>query len=184
MNHAATEGSETEIEFLREPRWYVIQSKPRQEAHAAARVARADIEVFLPTIRQQESMFGQNRFVTKALFPGYFFAQFCSLLMYDAIRYAEGVVRILGTRYFPVPVSAEIIDSIRDRIESDGFIRLKPQSFCPGDKVTIEDGPFAGWIGQVEREWNDGRRVLILLQTIQQARLLVERHSLARQSDN
>jgi transcriptional antiterminator RfaH len=170
-------------ESTTEPTWYVVQSKPRQETLAAARVERLDVEVFLPKIRQEDTLFGKTRTVTKALFPGYFFALYCPSVNHDAVRYAEGVVRVLGAGNCPVPIAVEIIAAIRDGLEPDGFIRLKPEVFQAGDKVTIEDGPFAGWMGRVEREWNDGRRVLILLQTIQQARLLVERQALVRRCD-
>ena len=61
---------------------------------------------------------------------------------------------------------------------SDGYIRLKAPRFQPGDRVTIEEGPLAGWVGQVEREWDDNKRVAILLEAIQQARLLIEKRSL------
>jgi transcription antitermination factor NusG len=143
-----------------------------------------DVEVFLPRIRQEETLFGKTRMVTKSLFPNYLFARFCPLINYDAIRYAEGIVRIVGPGSSPIPIAAEIIATIRSRLEVDGYIRLRQEPFQPGDKVKIEEGPFAGWMGLVEREWNDGRRVLILLQTIQQARLLVDRQALVRRCDD
>jgi hypothetical protein len=48
----------------------------------------------------------------------------------------------------------------------------------------IEDGALAGWLGEVEREWDDGRRVLILLDAIKQARVLVSHHAIAPEWTN
>ena len=58
-------------------------------------------------------------------------------------------------------------------------MRLERITFTSGDRVTIERGPLAGWMGRVEREGDDGRRVTILLETIQQARMVIEKRLLA-----
>ena len=163
------------MDLCSEINWYAVQSKPHYEGLAAARVAKLDVEVFLPKIRQEQSVCGVWRLVAKPLFPGYFFARFCPPLSLDAVRYAQGVLRIVGTRHFPLPLEADIITSIRERVRDDGFIRLERKPFRQGDKVTIEQGPFVGWMGEVEREWDDGKRVMILLEAIQRPRLLVQK---------
>jgi transcriptional antiterminator RfaH len=163
------------MHWMNDLNWFAIQTKPHQERLAAAYVATLDIEVFLPRIRQELNVCGSLRTVSKALFPGYFFAHFCPSYSQDAVRNAPGVVRVLGTGPFPLPVAPGIIAEIRERAGLDGFLRLSPRSFLPGDQVAIEQGPFAGWMGRVEREWNDGRRVMILMEAIQQARVLIEK---------
>jgi transcription antitermination factor NusG len=84
------------------------------------------------------------------------------------------VVRVVGTSSFPLPVPAEIIEGIREREDEEGLIPIR-KTFAPGDNVVIEHGPFAGLIGRFEREWEDGRRVAILLDAIQQARMLIRK---------
>jgi hypothetical protein len=76
-------------------------------------------------------------------------------------------------------LAAAVVAAIRDRVQPDGFIRLDAKVFQPGDNVAIEQGPFAGWMGKVQRECDDGRRVLILLEALQHACLLIERRCLA-----
>ena len=61
----------------------------------------------------------------------------------------------------------------------DGFIRLEARGFQPGDKGTIEQGPLHGWTGKVQREQDGGKRVMILLEAIQQARLSIEKRWLS-----
>ncbi len=46
-------------------------------------------------------------------------------------------------------------------------------------RLTIENGPFQGLIGSVEREWDDGKRVMLLLEAMQHARVLVDRRCLS-----
>jgi transcriptional antiterminator RfaH len=163
------------VDFWQKMNWFVVQTKAYQEKVAAARVARLDLEVFLPRIREEQSVCSVVRMVTKALFPGYFFIRFCPLESLEAVRYTQGVLRVVGSSRFPIPVASEILAGIQQHIQPDGFIRLQVNRFQPGDKVTIEQGPFEGWIGEVQREQDDGKRVMILLEAIQQARLLVDK---------
>lgn len=171
------------MDFWQETSWFAVQSKPFHEKLGAASVAELDVEIFLPRIKQEQLVCGVTRLVTKPLFPGYFFAQFCPLLSLDAVRYAHGVLRVVGGASIPIPLDAEVIAAIQDRVQADGFIRLAIKALEPGDKVTIEQGPFAGWIGKVEREWDDGQRVMILLNAIHQARLLIEKRWLSVVAD-
>jgi transcription antitermination factor NusG len=139
-----------------------------------------DLECFLPKVRQEQFVCGIPRLVTKPLFRGYFFSRFCPVLFLEAVSHARGVVRVLGTTSFPVPVAPEVIAAIQERIQEEGFLTLDATHFLPGDKVNIETGPFAGLVGQVEREFDDGRRVAILLEAIQHARVELEKRWVTR----
>jgi transcriptional antiterminator RfaH len=161
------------MEWMYNLNWFAIQTKPHQESLAATGVVNLDLEVFLPRCRKEESVCGSLRLVSKALFPGYFFARFCPLFSSDAVRYLPGVLRLVGNSRFPIPVAPEIIDGIRERLHPDGFIVLNRRRFTTGDRVAIEAGPLAGWFGRIESESEGGRRVAVLLETIQHARLLI-----------
>lgn len=172
------------MDWMNSTNWYALQTKPFRENLAAAEVAKLDVEVFLPQLRQEQLIFGVNRTVIKPLFNGYFFAQFCPLILLDSVRYARGVLRVVGTRDFPIPLEEDVILAIRARIEDDGFIRLRSPSFKPGDRVCIEGGPWQGTIGRIEQELNDGKRVAILLEAIHHARLLIEKQRLSAVVDS
>ena len=167
-----------------EMNWFAVQAKAQRESLAFASVAKLDLEVFLPMIRQDQLVCGVERRVSKPLFRGYFFAKFSPAVMFDEVRYSRGVLRIVGSASAPVPVDAEVIAAIQARVQDDGFIQLKPAAFQAGDRVTIEEGPLAGWMGQVEREWNDGKRVMIFLEAIQQARVLIANRWLVAEQTN
>jgi len=171
------------MDFWRETNWFAVQTKPHHENVAAAGLAKLDLEVFLPKIRRELLVCGVLRVVSKPLFTGYFFARFCPFPLLDLVRYAHGVLRVVGSATLPIPVDKEIISTIQDRVRADGFIKLEAKPFQPGDRVTIEQGPLAGWIGEVEREWDDGKRVMILLEAIQRTRILVQRHCLTLAAD-
>jgi len=164
--------------------WFAVQAKPFRENLASASVAKLDAEVFLPKVKQEQAICGIQRSVTKPLFTGYFFARFSPVLLQEAVRYAQGVLRIVGTSRFPIPLDEDVILAIRARLEDDGFVRLKSPSFRPGDPVCIEDGPWQGTIGRFEQELSDGKRVAILLEAIDHARLSVEKRWLSAVADS
>jgi len=171
------------MDLLAETNWFAVQTKPFQEKLAAVGVAKLDVEVFLPRVQVERGVCGIVRLQTKPLFAGYFFARFCPLVSFDAVRYVRGVLRVVGTSRFPIPLDERVIQAIRARIEDDGFVRLASPSFRTGGRVCIDDGPWQGTIGKFEHEMNDGKRVTILLDAIHQARLLVEKKWLSAVAD-
>ena len=164
---------------LAELNWFAIQAKPHQEELASARVANLKIEVFFPRIKRCKSVCGVSRMVVQALFQGYFFARFVPTVSVDLVRHCYGVFRIVGTPQFPLPVEPEILSSIRERMQPDGLVEIETARFRPGDSVRIEQGPFEGFMAEVEREIDDGKRVAVLLEAIQQARLVLKTQWLA-----
>jgi len=166
------------MDFWNETNWFAVQAKPHREHLAAANLRKLDLEVFLPLVRQDEASGFVNRSITKPLFAGYLFARFAPAKSMDAVRYASAVLRVVGSRQYPLPVAPDIIVSIQDRVEPEGFVLMARRRLQPGEQVSIEDGPFAGWMGCVQRELDDGKRVLILLEAIQHARLLIARDCL------
>jgi transcription antitermination factor NusG len=158
-----------------EENWFAVQARPHQEDLGAANIAKLDLEVFLPRVRQTQRICGVPRSITRPLFCGYFFSRFVPIISIDAVRYSHGVLRVVGTNRFPVPVAPEIIAGIQERLQPDGLIHLEAKHFHPGDVVRVDQGPFEGFMGRVEREYDGSRRVAILLEALQQARLVVEK---------
>lgn len=163
------------MDIWQETNWFAVQTKPFQESLAAARLRQLELEAFLPRLEREQYVAGVMRRVIQSLFPSYLFARFCPLVSGEAVRYVPGVLRVVGNRHGPIPLEAEIIASVRERLQPDGLVHLQPHHYEPGDKVTIKQGPFAGWMAEVEREWDDSRRVAILLGALQQAHMVIER---------
>ena len=159
--------------------WFVVHSKPCRESLAADNVGALGPEVFLPQLREERFIRRCRRTVIKPLFAGYLFARFRPCEALEAVRYAQGVLAVLSTGRIPIPVDDEIVAGVRARCAADGFVRLQTSAVRPGDYVEIQEGPFQGWVGQVECECDDGRRVALLLEAVHNARVVVEKRSLA-----
>jgi transcriptional antiterminator RfaH len=132
--------------------WFAIHAKTRRENFAVT-----------------------NLMAVRPLFPGYFFARFCPRDSLELVECARGVLRVISSGRFPIPVEDEVVREIQDRIEEDGLITVRQRALKPGEPVSIQGGPFEGLMGRVERELDDGKRVAILLETLLRARVLIEK---------
>ena len=174
MNSCSTAGAKSS-DLWRDVSWFAIQSKPRRETFAAKNIEQLGIEVLLPRIKFERLIRGAARSGNKPLFPGYFFSRFCPESSFESVKATRGVLRVVNSGQIPIPVPEEVIGEIQDRIEEDGLIEIRPPGLAPGIRVKIQSGPFEGMMGRVERELNDHRRVAIFLETLFNARVLIER---------
>jgi transcriptional antiterminator RfaH len=166
------------VDLWRDTNWFAIHAKPRRETFAAANISGLGIRILLPLVKIERPGYAAPRAASKPLFPGYLFARFCPEISCESVKSSRGVLRIVSSGRFPIPVRDTVIQEIRDRIEQDGLIRLRSQSLESGTRVLIQEGPFEGLMGRVERELDGGKRVAILLETVMQARVLIERQCL------
>jgi transcriptional antiterminator RfaH len=162
-------------DLWKEVSWFAIQTKPRRETFAAQNIEKLGLEVLLPRIRFERLIRGTATSGAKPLFPGYFFSRFCPATSLESTKTTRGVIRVVNSGRIPIPVPEDIIREIQDRIEDDGLVQIRPRVLTPGTVVTIQSGPFEGMIGRVEHELDDRKRVAIFLETLFNARVLIER---------
>lgn len=159
----------------KEINWFALHTKPRRENFAATNVSALGVESFLPQLKAERLEHGAGRTIIKPLFPGYFFARFRPEDSLERVECSRGVLHVVSSGRFPIPVEDQIVRDIQDRAEPDGLIRIRPHGLDRGDRVSIQEGPFEGLAGKVERESDDKRRVVILLEALLHARVVIER---------
>jgi len=97
-------------------RWYLIQTKPRQEARAAEHLQRQLFECYRP-LKAGEKKRGSRAAGEEELFPGYLFIRMDQTHdNWYPIRSTRGVARIVTFGGMPVPVQDALIDQIRERL--------------------------------------------------------------------
>ncbi len=161
--------------------WFAVQAKPASEALAESTLRSLDVETLYPRVQKAVRRRGRkSRILKKPFFPGYLFARFAPEESLRAVTYSRGVTRVVGTKQHPLPVEDAIIDGIKERMDAWGCVTLEEHVLKAGDAVDITDGPFCGWSGVFERDLSDGERVVILLQALEQGRLVIGRNSVER----
>ncbi|MGN5593472.1 transcription/translation regulatory transformer protein RfaH [Stutzerimonas nitrititolerans] len=112
------------------PRWYLIQTKPRQEARAEENLRRQHFECYRPQ---------KHGKTEEPLFPGYLFIRLDRQLdNWYPIRSTRGVARVISFGGEPTPVRDELIEQLRERLAAPAE---KPR-FQPGERVQLHGGSF------------------------------------------
>jgi transcriptional antiterminator RfaH len=162
-----------------EIQWFAIQARPGAESAAESNLRRLPIETLLPLARRPVHHATRTpRMVLRPLFPSYLFGRFSVTASLRAVTYTHGVLRVVGGGGRPWSVDDAIIADIRERIGVEGCVEMGERPFGPGDSVRITAGPLAGWSGIFNSELSDAERVVILIETLQQGRVVVRRDAL------
>jgi len=151
--------------------WYVVQVKPRQEARVVRHLALSAIITFLPyveVLRRRGS--GKSKYL-EPLFPGYLFTRLAPVgrvpAIWNAVRWAPGVLRILAIGSTPVPVPEDMVEAIGRQTSEHGFVRL-PSPLVNGSRVRVRSGPFEDLEAVFDRPLSRSGRVRVLLELLGQ----------------
>jgi len=154
--------------------WFAIQTRVSSEKIAECSLQQLGSETMLPLLRRDPKSWRTRRNPTKALFPGYLFASLNLATQLRAAAHAHGVVRVVSAGERPLPVAPPIIESLRTRMDASGCVALDAETFRRGEIVRISAGPFEGWHGVFDGRLGDTERLVILLETLHQGRLIVD----------
>ena len=144
-----------------ELKWFAIKVRSRHEFSVSETLARADINVFLPSINKIRQWKDRKKTVTFPLFPGYIFVGTNGLERDKlAILKTPGVVCFVGqSRGEAEIVPPDQIIMLMKLVENKEKIDPYPY-LIHGSRVRIKYGPLAGVEGLlVERK---GKHLLVL----------------------
>ncbi|HEX8557030.1 MAG TPA: transcription termination/antitermination NusG family protein [Pyrinomonadaceae bacterium] len=160
------------------PSWYVIHTHPKQESRAESNLLAWRVETFVPRYkaRRRNQFTSEPSYTIRPLFPGYIFARLEALDMFHKIRYTRGVRGIVSAGDEPVPLDDSIIAMIMSRGGSDGLVKFEDE-IKTGDEVVVNGSAFSGFVGVFDRRMKDSERVIVLLKTAYQFRVVLpEKH--------
>jgi transcription elongation factor/antiterminator RfaH len=143
-------------------RWYVVNTKPRNEERAANNLTNGGIEVLAPRIKLRKYKDGKFIYVVEPMFPSYIFVRFHPVDDFRMVKYARGVKTIVHFGEKIVPLPDEMIEFIKSRLDN-GVASIEKQKISKGERILIKDGPFRGFSGIFESELDGKERVAILL---------------------
>ena len=145
--------------------WYVIHTKPGDENRVGTNLQNQEIEAFLPLLETYQYRNGRMIPKIKPLFPNYLFARLDLELHYYKVKWTRGVNKILGSGNEPVPISAKVIQTIKEWSGKDNLVKLEDE-LKDGDMVQVNSGPFKSLRGVFQKMMSSKGRVRILLNLI------------------
>ncbi len=143
--------------------WYLVHTKPRQEACALQNLNHQGYDCYLPLLSSEKILRSQIIKASEPLFPRYLFIRLDTghtAKSWTPIRSTRGVSKLVSFGNQPARVTDELVELIRAR-ESSGEIDEK-RLFKPGEPIRVLDGPFAGVEG-IFQSLDGTQRVMILI---------------------
>lgn len=153
-------------------RWYVIQVYAGYEAAAKAdiekRVQESDKqdsfgEILVPSAKMKQ-FFATQESKDEQLFPGYMLIQMvCSPETMRLVTSSFRVIKFLGGKE-PVSLSQKEVDRILSQMRGEVAVASVDKSdFVVGSEVEIAEGPFAGFVGIIDRVDSEQERLTVMV---------------------
>jgi transcription elongation factor/antiterminator RfaH len=143
-------------------RWFLVHTLPKSERKAELHLAAQGFRTHLPQIEKTVRHARQLRTVRAPLFPRYIF------IILDlgrdrwlSVRSTVGVSSLFTCEDRPVPVHEGVVEALIERTD-EANLTLFDAGLATGQSVRILSGPFADFVGTVER-LDDAGRVRVLL---------------------
>jgi transcriptional antiterminator RfaH len=162
--------------------WYLIHSKPMQEALALNKLQRQGFECYLPLIGVKNLQSKLLVQVDEPLFPRYFFIRLDASQQgksWNPIRYTTGVSRLVSFGNVPAKVDDALVSAIQAQLQTPLQQRA---NFAPGEQLRINHGPYAG-LEAIDQTVDGIARVMVLIEILsKQVSLSIEPGSLSKQA--
>jgi transcriptional antiterminator RfaH len=124
--------------------WYVVHTKPRQEARALENLQNQGFNCFLPTMQVQKLRNQKVQTITEPMFSRYLFIQLDDQTQnWGPIRSTLGVSKLVSFGPLPAKVPPEFIAFLKEA-PPETLERM----FAPGDTVKVAAGPLHGLEGK------------------------------------
>jgi transcriptional antiterminator RfaH len=144
--------------------WFLIHTKPRQEVIALENLERQGYACYLPMLPTEKLRQGKLVTVREPLFPRYLFIQLgqgATSQSWSPIRSTRGVSRLVSFGNEPARVPENLIQMLQAR-DTDRNQNVQTL-YKSGDKVLIQEGPFAGLEAIYQMKDGEGR-VMVLIE--------------------
>lgn len=144
-------------------RWYLLQTKSRQEFRAEENLRRQGYHCYDPRMSVQRIRHGRCVDVEERMFPGYLFIWLSNRDNWGPIRSTFGVLKIVAFNGEPLAVSASIVEELKQRETGRASAR---EALAKGDAVSVVRGPFRNLQAAFER-FDGVERAVVLLDILQ-----------------
>jgi transcriptional antiterminator NusG len=121
-------------------------------------------EVLVPTETVEEMVKGERKLSHRKFYPGYVLVRMeLTDESWHLVKDTPKVTGFVGSKEEPVAIPEEDAQKIIAQMQ-EGVLRPKPKiKFETGDKVQVNDGPFANFTGVVDEVRPDRGRVRVMI---------------------
>lgn len=152
-------------------RWYVVQVyagfEEALKSDLTKRIGDEGLQdlfgqILVPSARLKQ-MFDAEEVKDAQLFPGYVLVEMEAVpATIRAVTSSSRVIKFLGGKE-PIAISQKEIDRIIGQMKGEVAVAAKKSEFIAGSEVDITDGPFAGFVGIIEKIDDENERVTVMV---------------------
>jgi transcriptional antiterminator NusG len=153
-------------------RWYVVQVYAGYEEAVKAdllkRIEEKSLQdrfgdILVPSAKLKQ-LFEVVDFKDQQLFPGYILVEMeVAPETVRLVTSSSRVIRFLGGQHEPVPLTQKEIDRIISQIKGEISVATEKNDFVIGSEVEIKEGPFAGFVGIIDRVDSENERLTVMV---------------------
>lgn len=120
-------------------------------------------DVLIPSAKMKQFFADADAMQDQQLFPGYILVEvFLNPQTQKLVTSTPKVLRFLGGKD-PVPLSKKEIDRILGQMRGEVTVAPVKPEFEIGKEVEIKEGPFAGFIGIIDKVDYDADRLVVMV---------------------
>lgn len=141
-------------------RWYVVQVFAGYEDSVKADLERHILsselkdffgKILIPSAKMKSFFESVEEAKDQQLFPGYLLIEMeMNPEAFKFVLDSPKAYRFLGGKS-PMPLSAKEIDKIVSQVRGEVIVSSEKEGFSIGSEVDISEGPFAGFVGVVDK---------------------------------
>jgi len=146
-------------------RWYAVYTKSRAEKAVYERFLEQGVEAFLPLQKKLRKWSDRKKWVETPYINSYVFVKVSEKEYYDTLN-TLGVVRYITFEGKAAPIPDWQIDAMKKLISAQHTFHFSSHRFRKGEKISIETGTLAGFSGEVVRDSDGKKKVLIRIDQI------------------
>lgn len=147
-------------------KWYILQSKPRQESKACEELQKQGYEVYLPTIQVEKIVSGRRVEREEVLFSRYLFIHLDQIdSNWAPLRSTRGVSNLIRFGSFIPSLSNEQLSALKNWLQ----VVPKKDYFAPNQILQVIAGPFRGMQAIFEKlttTQNGEERAIVLFEIL------------------
>jgi len=153
-------------------RWYVLQVyagyeesvKNDLEKHIRESELQDGFgEVLVPSAKMKNMFEATGEAEDQQLFPGYVLIEMeMNPETFRVVLSSPKVLRFLGGKE-PIPLPAKEVERIMGQMKGELVVSTAKEGFAVGGEVDIKEGPFAGFVGVIEKIDYEGERLTVMV---------------------
>ncbi len=140
--------------------WYAVYTRSRGEKVAAKLLQDQGVEVYLPLQRKLRQWSDRKKWVEVPYINSYLFVYTSEKEYYDILN-TQGIIRYITFEGKAAIIPDWQIEAMKKIIASDTLVTFSAYRFKKGEKIQIEAGALMGYEGEVVKD-SDGKKKVII----------------------